>query len=292
MFEAYVVGLSEGGLANLNAWAQAWYAAQGRLSLTATPSEVREYIRNAASTGLKPQTISHHLRTISDLHVKVLGADDPITHILVTSEMKALYRQRGSRAKPIAPLRLKGDVADIVADNPLPGSIIDMLRILKGDQSGWAFRARVVLGIGADTGRNRSDYVRLNIGDVVIARDGSGHALFGANRSASEISEAPKFVSPDTMGFIHEWLEWREKAAPGSAVADAPMLVQIDQKGMPGRRLSVWGYVDVLKDIMRRVGDGAHVSGNSLQAGLKLDLAAIGTTKVGVANALGFRELS
>ena len=167
-----------------------------------------------------------------------------------------------------------------------------MLRALEDDQSGWALRARLVLGMGTDTGRDRSDYVRLNVGEVVSMMDGSGHALFGVNRFAGEIGEAPKFVSPNTMGFIREWLEWREKAVPGSVATDAPMLVSIDQKGMPAGRLSTWGYVDVLKDIMRRVGGGAHVSGNSFQAGLKLDLAAIGTTKVGIANALGFRELS
>lgn len=232
------------------------------------------------------------LTIISDLHVKVLEVDDPTKHILVTSEMKALYRERGSRAKPIAPLRLKGEVADIVADEPLPGSIIHMLRALTNDRSGWALRARVVIGLGADTGRDRSDYVRLNVGDVVASCDGGGHAVFGRPSSDQEIGEAPKFVSPDTMGFIREWLEWREKAAPGSTATDAPMLVRIDQKGMPGGRLSVWGYVDVLKDIMQRVGGGAHVSGNSFQAGLKLDLAAIGTTKVGIANALGFKELT
>jgi len=148
-----------------------------------------------------------------------------------------------------------------------------------------------LLGLGADTGRDRSDYVRLNVGDVVASSDGGGYAFFGNPSSDQKIGEAPKFVSPDTMVFIREWLEWREKAAPGSTAADAPMLVRIDQKGILGARLSVWGYVDVLKDIMRRVGDGAHVSGNSFQAGLKLDLAAIGTTKVGIANALGFKEL-
>jgi len=42
---------------------------------------------------------------------------------------------------------------------------------------------------------------------------------------------------------------------------------------------------------MKRVGCGIPVCGNSFQAGLKLDLAAIGTTKIGIANALGFKEL-
>jgi len=264
--------------------------------LPAKPAAVLDFVKRQARAGasgrpLKPRTIEQRLRHLSDLHVHVLGVEDPTTHMFVTSEMKALYRERGSRAKPIAPLRLKGDVADILADDPLPGSIIHMLRDLAGDQSGWALRTRVVLGLGADTGRDRSDYVRLNVGDVVASRDGGGHALFQRPSSDQEIGEAPKFVSPDTMGFIRDWLKWREKAAPRSTAADAPMLVRIDQKGMPGGRLSVWGYVDVLKDIIRRVGGSANVSGNSFQAGLKLDLAAIGTTKVGIANALGFKQI-
>jgi len=294
--QAYLDGCNAAAIGNLNGMAASWKCIFGVIVFPMTPAQVRQFIRVQAEKGrsgqsLKPQSIDHMLRYISDLHVKVLRLDDPTGHILVTSEKKALYRERGSRAKAITPLRLKGHVADIVTDDPLPGSIIYMLRALADDRSGWALRARVVLGLGADTGRERSDYVRLNVGDVIASGDGGGHAQFGRTSSNQEIGEAPKFVSPDTIGFIREWLEWREKAAPGSAAADAPMLVRVDQKGMPVGRLSVWGYVDVLKDIMRRVGGGTHVSGNSFQAGLKLDLAAIGTTKVGIANALGFREL-
>ena len=295
-YYAYLRGMNNSAIGNLQAWAKSWQNVMGEMRLPLAPASIQEFIRRQAIKGLngralKPQTLDHMLRYISDLHVKVLGTGDPTKHILVTSEMKALYRERGSRARPIARLRLKGDVVDIIGDEPLPGSIIHMLRVLEGGRSGWALRARVVLGLGADTGRDRTDYVCLNISDVVALPCGSGHALFGPNQSPGDIGEAPKYVSPDTMGFIREWLEWREKAAPGSTAADAPMLVRIDQKGMPGGRLSVWGYVDALKDIMRRVGGGAHVSGNSFQAGLKLDLAAIGTTKVGIANALGFKEL-
>jgi len=295
-YQALLAGSSSSGCQILSNVLRTWEKTHGSCRFPATPRQVQEFVRSIAAQGLsgsplKPQTIRLLLQQLSRLHIQVLQVADPTSHLLVTSEMKALYRERGSRARPITPLRLKGNVADIVADEPLRGSIIHMLRTLDGDRSGWAVRARVVLGLGADTGRDRSDYVRLNVGDVVASDDGTGHALFRRTPTDQEIGEAPKFVSPDTMGFIREWLEWRKKASPGSTVVDAPMLVRIDQKGMPSGRLSVWGYVDVLKDIMQRVGGGAHVSGNSFQAGLKLDLAAIATTKVGIANALGFREL-
>lgn len=295
--QAYRRGLTPSGRSAHDGVLASWAAVMGNQPIAPSPpSAVRDFIRTQAAAGLSgkpvtPQTMRRMLAVISDLHAKVHETDDPTRHILVTSEMRALYRERGSRAKPITPLRLKGDVTNIVTDDPLPDSIIHMLRALANDRSGWALRARVVLGLGADTGRDRSDYVRLNVGDVVTSRDGSGHALFENTSSDREIGESPKFVSPDTTDFIREWLKWREKAAPGSTAADAPMLVRIDQKGMPSGRLSVWGYVDVLKDIMRRIGGGAHVSGNSFQAGLKLDLAAIGTTKVGIAVALGFKEI-
>lgn len=298
MMDAYLSSLTVSGKQFHEGTIASWSEAMNDIPIVpAEPAAIRDFIRKQATSGrsgnaLTPQTLKRMLAVISDLHVKVLEIADPTKHILVSSEMKALYRERGSRAKPIAPLRLKGNVADIVADDPLPGSIIHMLRALDHDQTGWSLRARVVLGLGADTGRDRSDYIHLNVGDIIASRDGKAHAIFGRTSSDQKVCEAPKFISPDTIGFIHEWLKWREKAAPGSTVADAPMLVRIDQKGVPGARLSVWGYVDVLKDIMRRVGGSAHVSGNSFQAGLKLDLAAIRTTKVGIANALGFKELS
>lgn len=258
----------------------------------ASPSDIRDFIRKQAVRGragkpIKPQTLKRMLQVITNLHTKVLEVEDPCKHLLVTSEMKSLYRDKGSRPKSIVPLRLKGDVADIINDEPLPGSIIAMLRKLENDKSGWALRARVILGLGADTGRNRSDYVRLNVGDVVKMPDESGQASFCGEHQET-VPEAPKYVSPDTMAFIDEWLRWRKKVLPGSADASEPMIVQITQKGVPAGRLSKEGFIDVLQDIMQRVGDGAKASGNSFRAGLKLDLQDIGITKLGISNSLGF----
>jgi hypothetical protein len=297
MLEAYLSSLTTSGRQFHDGTIASWEEAMGNIPIAPTnPATIREFIRRQAVSGrsgkpLTPQTLKRMLAVISDLHVKVLEANDPTKHLLVISEMKALYRERGSRPKSIVPLRLKGDVADIVRDDPLPGSIIAMLRKLKDDDSGWALRAKVILGLGADTGRNRSDYVRLDIGDVVAMPDGSGQATFRLVSTAL-VEHAPRYVSPDTIAFIHDWVSWREKVSPGSTGEHAPMLLRIDQKSMPSDRLSKEGYVDVLQEIMRRVGDGAHASGNSFRAGLKLDLAAIGTTKLGIANALGFKELS
>lgn len=271
-----------------------WHDSMGDVPIApASPSDVRDFIRKQAIAGrsgkpIKPQTLKRMLQVITNLHTKVHEIADPCQHLLVTSEMKALYRQYGSRPKSIVPLRLKGDVADIVRDDPLPGSIIAMLRNLRDDDSGWGLRAKVILGLGADTGRARSDYVRLDIGDVVRMADGSGQATFRLVPTPL-VNYTPRYVSPDTIGFIDEWLGWRKKISPGSTESDAPILVRIDQKGLPGDRLSKEGYVDVLHDIMRRVGDGMHASGNSFRTGLKLDLAAIGTTKLGIANALGLK---
>jgi len=293
---AYLSGCSDSRRKALTEALLSWQQFQPESPLPAVPQQVREFVRALSQSGrsgkpLKPQTIRFMLRQISHLHVHVFEVEDPAKHMLVSSEMKALFRERGSRAHATAPLRLKGNVADIINDDPLPGSILAMLRALEGDNSAWALRTRVVLGLGADTGRGRAEYVALNVGDIVCMPDDSGTAAFRRSRSDRDLDEAPRYVSPDTMTFIREWLRWREKAAPGSAAPDKPVLVRIDQKGRPGGRLSVEGYVDVLKDIIRRVGSSTHVSGNSFQAGLKIDLMAIGTTKIGIANALGFKEL-
>lgn len=273
-----------------------WRFSMGDIPIApVNPSDVRDFIRKQAIAGrsgkpIKPQTLKRMLQVITNLHTKVYEIADPCQHLLITSEMKALYRQHGSRPKSIVPLRLKGDVADIVRDDPLPGSIIAMLRKLRDDDSGWALRAKVILSLGADTGRARSDYVRLNIGDVVRMPDGSGQSTFRLV-PAPLVNYTPRYVSPDTMGFIDEWLGWRKKVSPKSTDDAAPMLVRIDQKGLPSGQLTKEGYVDVLRDIMKRVGDGAHASGNSFRAGLKLDLAAIGMTKLGIANALGLKAV-
>lgn len=291
MIDSYLSGLSESGRKFHDGTLASWKASMGDLPITpAEPSAIRDFIRKQSICGrsgkpVQPQTLRRMLDVISHLHVQVLEIADPTKHLLVTSEMKAIYREKGSRPKSIVPLRLKGNVADIINDDPLPGSIIAMLRKISDDKSGWALRARVILGLGADTGRNRVDYVRLNVGDVASMPDGSGQATF-RHPNAPHAHYAPKYVSPDTMRFIHEWLSWRERVLPGAVGPEAPLLVRIDQKGMPAGRLSLEGYVDVLHNIMKRLGDGAYASANSFRAGLKLDLSAIGTTKLGISNAL------
>lgn len=296
VIDVYLSSLTTKGRELHNGVLASWRASMGDIPIApASPSDVRDFIRKQAIAGrsgkpIKPQTLKRMLQVITNLHTKVHEIEDPCQHLLVTSEMKALYREHGSRPKPIVPLRLKGDVADIIRDDPLPGSIVAMLRKLRDGDSGWALRAKVILGLGADTGRARSDYVRLDIGDIVRMPDSSGQATFRLVPTPL-VNYTPRYVSPDTMGFIDDWLRWREKVSPGSTEGHAPMLVRIDQKGLPGDRLSKEGYVDVLHDIMRRVGNGAHASGNSFRAGLKLDLAAIGTTKLGIANALGLKAV-
>lgn len=284
---AHLGGCSQGSRNAFEGMLASW-SASSDTTFPATPAQIRDFVRAQATSGragrpLRPQSIRLMLRHISNLHIRILRVDDPTHHILVTSEMKALFRERGSLAKPTIPLRLKGDVTDIINDDPLPGSIIAMLRTLDGDDSPWALRARVVLGLGADTGRNRSEYAAVDIGNVIAMPDGTGTALFGG---------APRYLSAETMEFISAWLSWREAIRPRSTKPTDALLVGINQRRHPTARLTVDGYVDVLRDIMKRVGHNLPVSGNSFQTGLKLDLAAIGTTKIGIANALGFKELT
>ena len=284
---AHLNGCSEGSQKSFHGMLDSWSASIDA-PFPASPNQIRDFVRLQATKGragnpLRPQSIRLMLRHLSNLHTRILRVKDPTQHILVTSEMRALFRERGSLAKPTVPLRLKGDVADIIADEPLPGSIIAMLRALDNDDSPWALRARVVLGLGADTGRSRSEYTAVDIGHIVAMSDGSGTAFFGG---------APRYLSAETLGFISAWLSWRETIRPRSTRPTEALITGIDQQRRPTNRLTVDGYVDVLRDIMRRIGCGLPISGNSFQVGLKLDLAAIGTTAISIANALEFKEMS
>lgn len=284
---AHLTGCSQGYKKDFDGMLKSWTASSDT-SFPATAAQVRDFIRTQAVSGrsgrpLRPQSIRLMLRHLSNLHTRILRVEDPTQHILVTSEMKALFREHGSLARPTVPLRLKGDVADIIADDPLPGSIITMLRALDNDDSPWALRARVVLSLGADTGRGRSEYAAVDIGHIVAMTDGTGTAFFG---------KAPRYLSAQTMRYVSAWLSWRETVRPGTTTPTDALLTGIDQRQRSTSRLTVDGYVDVLRNIMNRVGCSLPISGNSFRAGLKLDLAAIGTTKIGIANAMGFKELS
>jgi integrase len=207
--------------------------------------------------------------------------------------MKGIRREEGldgrGRRRQALPLRLKGEVGDIVADEPLPLSVMALLTTLDTTTAAGA-RDAVLLLLGTDLGRRRSEYAAMNVGDVMTAGDGSGTMLIRRSKTDQSGEGRVKYLSPEAMTTIRSWLAIRQGGNDSPLPPDAPLLASVDRFGRVGGRLSDDGIRDVLLRIARRglrmlqpeFEDAAienqvrGLSGHSLRVGFAQDLTAAG----------------
>jgi site-specific recombinase XerD len=220
-FEAWWYGASANTrrafAADLRGW-QAFCISRMLPSAPASSLLVRDYCRHQHRQGRKAATIARHLASIAVLHALVDCRPCPTRDPLVRSELRGIRKEqaisgRGATRQAKA-LRRKGDVADIFADNPEPLSILGLLHTLPASPAG--VRDRVILQLGADLGRRRSEYVALNVGDIAPAADGSGVVLIRRSKTDQDGEGQLKYVSPESMAAITAWLALREDCAGSS----------------------------------------------------------------------------
>lgn len=277
--------------ADMRAWG-AFRTSRGQPMIPAGAIDVRDFARVQVRAGLKASSIARQLASIAILH-DLAGLPSPTRDRVVTGEMKGIRREEGlggrSRRRQALPLRLKGEVGDIFADKPLPLSVMALLTTLDTATAAGA-RDAVLLLLGTDLGRRRSEYAAMNVDDVRKAGDGSGTMLIRRSKTDQSGEGRVKYLSPDAMTAIASWLAIRETAVGGPLPPDAPLLASVDRFGRVGSRLSDDGIRDVLLRIARRglrqlqpeLDDAAiddqcrGLSGHSLRVGFAQDLTAAG----------------
>lgn len=275
--------------ADLRAWA-AFRAAREQPLLPGGPLDVRDFVRARAQSGLKASSIARQLAHVSIAHELAGHRPSPVRDRIVSGELKGLRREQGLAGRggrrQARPLRFKGDVADLEHDTPLALSIAALLTTL--DDSPAGRRDRLLLLLGADLGRRRSEYAAMNVGDVDPAGDGSGTIRIRRSKTDQAGQGTVKYLSPATMAALRDWLVLRSSPAPLSA--DAALLTSVDRFGRPGARLSHDGVRDVLLRIARRglarlrpelepseIDAQLHgLSGHSFRVGFAQDLTAAG----------------
>ena len=294
-FEAWWYGAAANSrrafAADMRAW-RAFRRGRGQPMLPAGAIDVRDFVRAQVRAGLKASSIARQLASIAILH-DLAGLPSPTRDRVVSGEMKGIRREEGldgrGRRRQALPLRLKGEVGDIVADEPLPLSILALLTTLDTTTASGA-RDAVLLLLGTDLGRRRSEYAAMNIDDVRKAGDGSGTMLIRRSKTDQSGEGRVKYLSPDAMTAIENWLAIRETAAGIPFPPNAPLLASVDRFGRVGGRLSDDGIRDVLLRIARRglkllqpgLDDAAiedqcrGLSGHSLRVGFAQDLTAAG----------------
>lgn len=276
---------------DMRAWTRFRHA-RGQPLLPAGAVDVRDFVRSQAVAGLKATSIARQLASIAILH-DLAGHPSPTRDRVVSGEMKGIRREQGldgrGRRRQARPLRLKGDVGDIVADAPLPLSVMALLTTLDTHTPAGA-RDSVLLLLGTDLGRRRSEYAAMNVGDVAVATDGSGTILIRRSKTDQSGDGRIKYLSPDAMAAIGAWLRLRARDDGTPLPAAAPLLTSVDRFGRVGSRLSDDGIRDVLLRIASRglarlqpeldsaaiAAQCRGLSGHSLRVGFAQDLTAAG----------------
>lgn len=286
--------------ADLRAWA-AFRKARWQTLLPAGPIDVRDFARAQVDAGLKASSIARQLASVAILH-QIAGLPSPTRDRLVSGEMKGIRRDEGllgrGRRRQAKPLRLKGDIGDIFADAPVPLSILALMTTLDATTAAGA-RDTVLLRLGTDLGRRRSEYAAMNVGDVSPAGDSSGTILIRRSKTDQSGEGRVKYLSPDAMAAIGHWLAIRQVDNECPLPKSAPLLASVDRFGRVGGRLSDDGIRDVLLRIARRGLrllqpdlDGSAIeaqcrglSGHSLRVGFAQDLTAAGESLAAICQA-------
>jgi integrase len=228
-FEAWWYGAAANSrrafAADMRAWGT-FRRGRGQSMIPAGAIDVRDFARAQVRAGLKASSIARQLASIAILH-DLAGFPSPTRDRVVSGEMKGIRREEGldgrGRRRQALPLRLKGEVGDIIADEPLPLSVLALLTTLDGATAAGA-RNAVLLLLGTDLGRRRSEYAAMNVDDVRKAGDGSGTMLIRRSKTDQSGEGRVKYLSQDAMTAIGNWLAIREAASGSPLSPDAPLL--------------------------------------------------------------------
>lgn len=290
--------------ADMRAW-RAFCTAAGVAMVPASALTVRDFVRARHRDGAKASSISRQLASIAILHDIAGHTPSPTRDRVVLGEMKGIRREQGlmGRGAPrqIRALRLKGDVADIFTDAPQPLSVLALLTTLPASPAG--LRDRVLLHLGTDLGRRRSEYVAMTIGDVAAAADGSGTITIRRSKTDQAGLGEVKYLSPEAMTAIAAWISAREDQQ-GPLPSSAPLLTSVDRFGTIGTGLSDDGLRDVLRRIARRglrqlrpelsaeevEAQIAGIAGHSFRVGFAQDLTASGAEMPAICQAADWRS--
>ena len=311
-FEAWWYGAAANTRRAFAADVRAWISFRrdrGQPSVPAGAIDIRDFIRVRVRAGLRSSSIARQLASISILHEIGGFTPSPVRDRVVSGEMKGLRREESlsgrGRAAQALPLRLKGDVADLINDPALPLSVMALVSTLDPPSSDNAAHARdrVLLLLGSDLGRRRSEYAAMSVGDVAVATNGSGTLLIRRSKTDQSGEGRVKYISRDAMSAIEAWIDLRRRRA-GETDPSAPLLTSVDRFGRIGGRLSDDGIRHVLLSIARRglgllqpdlephqiAAQCRGLSGHSFRVGFAQDLTAAGEGLAAICQAADWKS--
>jgi integrase len=232
-----------------------WSESNGVSALPASPETIATFIFTDASNS-KSATVRRRIAAIGRIH-RLNKLPDPTKSEEVVLAMRRMHRQKGRRQKQA--LGLTNDVME------------QMLAVCGNDTKG--LRDRVLLRLGYDTMRRRSELIGLLIEDLTVRPDGSGSILLRFSKTDQEGEGKQIPLSKETVAACHAWLEKLQQAS-------GPLLRKVSRFGIIGDRLTAGSVPRIYKGLARRVGlpqsfiDG--LSGHSGRVGAAQDMLVRG----------------
>jgi site-specific recombinase XerD len=233
----------------------AWCSTAKLNALPATPETIATFVFADAATA-QSATVRRRLAAIGRIH-RLNRLSDPTKNEDVLLAMRRMHRQKGRRQKQALGLTIN--------------LMEQMLAVTGNDTKG--LRDRVLLRLGYDTLRRRSELVQLLIDDLTVRTDGSGMVLLRFSKTDQE-GEGKKIpLSKETMAACRAWLEKVQQTS-------GPILRKVSRFGIIGNRLDDGSVPRIYKALARRAGlpqtfiDG--LSGHSGRVGAAQDMLTLG----------------
>lgn len=183
---------------------EAYQSSRFRPTLPLRPIDLYMLIEDRARAGIAKSSIDRLVASMVRLH-KLLELPSPVDENLrwKQKEIRKLDTRQKGQARG---LRLKGDVSDIQADQPVPVSILGLLDSLPVDAAGH--RDRALISTGYDAGLRRSELVRIDFKHIERLPTGEASLFVPRSKTDQEGEGARAWLSVRSVRYLDQWIEF------------------------------------------------------------------------------------
>lgn len=252
-----------------------------RPTLPLSPTDLYMLIEERAATGSAKSSISRLVSSMVRIHS--LAQLPPCVDDLVRWKLKQVRRADSREVRQAHGLRLKGEVADVINDQPKGPSLLGILASLPDDPRG--VRDRALITVGYDAGLRRSELVRIKVAhlerlannemSLFIPRSKTDQAGEGArawlSSRAVEALDAWLKLTEISEGYVFRSLSYRVSASEHLTEGTVSRILKERAAEYLDRLVEDEQITKDLRDQLVR-----SISGHSLRVGCDQDLFAAG----------------
>ena len=222
------------------------------------------------NAGKKPATIKRYVATIARVHIAA-GLLNPCSSEAVRLGLKKMGRETSARQDQAHPLGWK-DIKEFIE------SAGEGLR---------ADRERAMLCVAYETLARRGELVALEVRDIDLRPDGTGHALIRRGKTDAEGQGRVAYLSRETVRWLKVWLEHAE-------VIEGAVFRRLIGQTQIGGPLNAGSIAPIFKRVAQWIGLPERfvdqVSGHSTRVGATQDLAALDIDLAAITQAGGWKS--